>query len=223
MRRLLTGVTIALFVSASAFAAEGSAPSPAIKFSGSRIQVTGVTPGGTVLIYGTAMLYENYGEVLHRYRQVVVDDAREGAVSWDIGRGIPPRGVWIAIDTSNGEIAVGAPGQAVAAARPQAQSLRARSGTITDTFSFTYPFADVIYVHPGHGAWSFHGIDGAPFDRDPRAGVTAVGLEDAISLLPNGEAKPAEFAAGGTLVAIDLSNFHVFAMRIGAADLGGLR
>src|SRR5258708_9270842 len=127
MRQSFAGFIIALFVSVSAVAAESSAPSPAIKFNGSRVEVTGITPGGSVVIYGTAMLYVNYGDMLHRYQKVVVDDAREGTVSWDIGRPIPPRGVWIAVYTASRETAEGAPCHAFPPAHPQPPPLRPRT------------------------------------------------------------------------------------------------
>jgi hypothetical protein len=132
--------------------------------------------------------------------------------------------VWIAVDVASGDYAVGAPGRKVVAARvPQQPFVKGHGGAV-DTFTFRYPTLDMVYVHPGHGVWLLHGVGGTPSSNDGQNDghyETGVNVGDAISLLPEGEAKPKEFVAGGTLVAVDVLSYEAFALRLTGAQIGG--
>ena len=77
----------------------------------------------------------------------------------------------------------------------------------SDQFSFDRSFLDLLYVHPGEGAWVWHAVDGAQGDEDGPNGVTTIDISKGAHLL--GAAPPKVFSPGGTLVAVDFEDLAV--------------
>ncbi len=222
MKKSAVAFILALLVASWAKAANGPVGAPKITFSGNTIQVSGVTPGGIVVIYGVAMGRVNYTNGLNRFKAALTDDDHDGAVTYDVGQPIPPIGVWIAVDATNGQFVIAAPQRSVLpAARSLTQPFRKNGAGLVDTFSHGYASVEMLYIHPGGGVWAGHAFEGSRTDRDPRPGITGVSLSDTVSLMPPGDTKPAAFAPGGVLIAFDISDFEVLTMRITGADLGG--
>ena len=213
-------VILAFLVAFQAHAASGGAP--VITFSATTVQVSGVTPGGTVVIYGVAYGRSNFTNSVTHFRAALTDDDHDGVVTYDAKRRIPPAGVWIAVDTRNGQFVIGAPGHdAVRGARRSATPFHKNAAGVVDTFMHDYPSVEMLYIHPGGGVWVVNTVDGGPLDRDPRSGATGVSLADAQSLMPPGDTRPAAFAPGGVLVAFDVSRFEVLTLHLTGADLAG--
>ncbi len=223
MKKQTVGFILAVFVAIQAHAANGPAGAPKITFSGNTVQVSGVTPGGIVVIYGVAMLRVDYSNALIRFSKALTDDDHDGVVTYDIGRTIPPSGVWIAVDVTNGQFAVAAPWRTLPAAHALAQPFRRNAAGLVDTFSHDYATAEMLYIHPGGGVWVVSAVDNGRNDRDPRPGVTGISIGDAVSLMPQGGAKLSEFVPGGVLIAFDVSRFEVLTLRITGEDLRGAR
>ncbi len=222
MYKFIAGLFLSISLALSASATSGGAGAPAITFTPKGIRVTGITPGGAVLIYAVAMVRADTGDHIERYQQVLHDDDHDGIVTYDHGMPIPTDGVWLAVDVTNGQYAVSSPLYGLKPARPQPQPLhRAASGRV-ETFALSYPGAEMIYIQPGHGVWAIHGYDRSASDRDSRPGVTGVSLSDAVSLLPSGETRATEFAPGGVIIAFDLPFFQVITMRLTGADIGSV-
>ncbi len=202
MKKSAVGFILALLVAIQAHAANGNGGAPVITFSASTVQVSGVTPGGTVVIYGVTMGRNDYTNGLYRFQTALTDDDHDGVVTYDPGQPIPFIGVWIAVDATSGQFAIGAPRRSILpAARLLTQPFRKNGAGAVDTFSHGYPSLEMLYIHPGGGVWVVHAFDGARTDRDARPGVTGVSLTDAVSLMPKGGTKPQAFAPGGVLIA----------------------
>lgn len=221
MKRL-TILAFTLALALAAHAASDSAGAPAIAFTGTTVRVSGITPGGTVVIYGVTLVRVDFADHVERFRNAVSDDDHDGIVTWDIGKTVPQDGMWVAVDATNGQFVVGTPRFGIPVAAPPSQLLRKTAGLV-DTFAFDYSSVEAVYIHPGHGVWAVHAYDRGVHDHDSRQGVTAISLADAVSLLPAGETKATEFAPGGVLVAFDLPYFRVFTRRLTGADIGGAR
>jgi hypothetical protein len=202
-------------------AASGGAGAPTISFISNGIRITGITPGGTVLIYAVAMVRVDFNDHLERYQRTLQDDDHDGIVIYDHGKAIPPDGVWIAVDITNGQFAVASPLTGLKTAVAPAKPLHRNAGNHVDTFSFAYPGAEMIYIHPGHGAWAVHGYDGGASDHDTRKGVMGLSVSDAQPILQSGETKATEFVPGGILIVFDLPFFRVTTMRLTGSDIGG--
>src|SRR5260221_12034148 len=196
MYKFIAGLFLSISLVLSASADSGGAGAHVITFNKTSIRVSGITPGGTVVIYGVAMVRIDYGDNVMRYSKVLQDDDHDGVVTYDHGALIPTDGVWVAVDATNGQFAVAAPKWGLNVAAPQVLPLRKNGAGAVDSFAFGYRTADMIYIHPGHGVWAVHG-----YDSSPHPGTTTVSLRDATSLLPSGESRATEFVPGGVIVA----------------------
>jgi hypothetical protein len=203
--------------------AGGAGHDPQLLFSGNTVQVSGVTPGGGVVLYAATQRRIDYGNTLVRYTRYTKDDDHDGSVTFDLGERPSPIGVWVAIDANTGNFALGAPNHAVAVAHEQPQPFAKNDKGDVDTFTFTYPSLELVYIHPGRGVWSVHATDGGHFDHDKREAVTSVILTDAVSLIPDGEPHASAFSPGGTLVAFDVEQFQAFTLHVTGADLAGAK
>ena len=220
--RLVVGI-VSVFLAVSASAASNSAGAPTIAFSGNTVRVSGVTPGATVVVYAVTFVRIDYGDHVLRFQKALTDDDRDGAVVYDVGRDIPQDGVWVAVDATNGQYAIGTPRFGAGVANPQPLPLHKSAGGLVDLFSFGYPSVEALYIHPGHGVWAVHAYSRGKGDHTAQESVTTVSLADAVSLLPAGESKAKEFAPGGVIIAFDLPHFRVFTTRLTGADIGGAR
>jgi hypothetical protein len=220
MKTSAAGFILAILMALPAQAAHGGAP--VITFGATTVQVSGVTPGGTVVIYGVTFGRRDFTNGLNRVQAALTDDSHKGVVTYDLKDPIPPLGVWVAVDATNGQFAVAAPERnPLPVARALPQPFRKNGAGLVDTFSHGYFSLEMLYIHPGGGVWVAHAVDGSRADRDARPGVTGVSLGDAVSLMPQGGTKPEAFAPGGVLIAFDMTRFEVLTVRITGADLGG--
>ncbi len=89
----------------------------------------------------------------------------------------------------------------------------------SDAFVSSGRAFDLLYLHPGHGAWSWVDVTRPPAGAPPASGLAAAPLEDAKPL--TGAALPTSFSPGGLLVAIDDLTLEVQVSRI--TGNGGLQ
>lgn len=216
MFKTIAALFLTLSLAGGAHAASGESGAPAITFTKTTVRVSGITPGGTVVIYGVTMESIDYGTTVMRYSQVLQDDDHDGIVTYDHRGQIPSDGVWVAVDAQNGQFALSTPKWGLRIADAQVHPLRKNATGIVDSFAFGYRNVEMLYIHPGHGVWAVSG-----FDKSVRPGMATVSLRDAVSLLPSGEARASEFAPGTTIIAFDLPFFRVTTLHLTGADLGG--
>jgi hypothetical protein len=95
-----------------------------------------------------------------------------------------------------------------------------RTGASVDTFGLVGSSLYLLYVHPGHGIWTWQERDGARKEVDGMNGITTVNLSSAVPLDSSYE-KPKEFVPGGILVAVDWTHMRLLALRLDGATLGG--
>ena len=198
--------------------AAGEKNAPVLAFDGRVIKATDVTPGGQVVFFAVGLVSNGFRSTVMRWSQVVSDDDHDGAVTFDAGQTIPCRSIWAVAEIANGHFAIAAPPGCPLrqAGALSARAFRHRTNGNLDGFLHERPYLDLLYVHPGKGAWTVRAADGSPTDADSKSdGVTTVTLAGARSLLSNGT-PPASFVPGGILVAIDFYGFDVVAERLDA-------
>ena len=184
---------------------------PVVTFSGSTVQVSGVTPGGTVVFYGVAMLQINYSSAIGRFKTALTDDDQDGSVTYDIGQTIPPTSLWVVVDVTSGRYAIAGPARTVFAEADLQTTPYTRNAVTgaVDTFVAAYPTVEMVYILPGTGVWSLHSVAGGPVDHGSDSASTTVSIADAAPLVPQSTGQLTQFDAAGILITFDDSNFDV--------------
>src|SRR5256885_111906 len=98
--------------------------------------------------------------------------------------------------------------------------LRKGPSAAIDTVSFNHSYLDLLYVHPGLGAWTWSSMGGLHPDRGDKYGSTVVALTDAKPLGSSGP-QPSGFVPGGILVAVDVTRMEIAVVRLDGAMIGG--
>jgi hypothetical protein len=130
--------------------------------------VTGVTPGGSLVVFARAV-----GRVGRVYNEtvavdlIVTDRLRAGRITIDCGRELPPDAVWTVVDLTTGRHAIVARGAAGGAAGVQPDDVKYTAGD-GGKLRLQRRLANVLVVRPGDGAWSGAFADGAATDEDAR-------------------------------------------------------
>lgn len=223
-RVVVCGATLAML---AAFAAPGWCAQPAhitATIGPQGITASGIPPGDRVVFFGVARIpiANAYMDRIAHWATLIDDTARAGAVTLDTKGPVPRISVWAVVDVRTADYTiVSGPGvdlRTIGVGNPLSHG----SGRTIDRFVFDRPFLDLLYVHPGLGAWSWSAMDGAPTDEDGANGSTAVSLSKGKAV-GNGAQPPAEFAPGGVLIAIDFTALRVAAVRVDDALIRGAR
>ena len=196
------------------------AADPVLAFEGkTTVKASNVTPGTEVVFFAVGLAPMGWESKMVRWSQAVTDDDRDGVVSFDAGRDIPCRSIWVVADVRNGHFTVAAPPACHLRRKPfDKKSLRKNGKGELELFLHARPYLDLLYVHPGKGAWVISAADSHPTDADGESnGVTAIALSKARTLSGNGPAT--DFAPGGIVVAVDLYMLDVVAERLDAQSL----
>jgi hypothetical protein len=216
---LFCAISSCLSVAASASAGQAIN----IQFGPSSVTATGITPNGSAVFYSVGYTYTGYGAVLKKRAQVVTDTAGTGSVVLPLTTSIEKQSRWIVADLQTGEYAVAdAYGDSVIAPKHARVLGRGSSGNIDHVLSEGWT-ADVLYVHPGKGAWTCDAIDGGRGDEDGEANFqSSVDLTRCESLIGNSGPFNA-VVPGGLLFVIDEMDMTLFAERITTELLAGAR
>lgn len=214
---VLLSVTCSLFAGTR----DSGRAAPQITFSARTITATGLTPNREAVVFGAARAALGRSYRLERWGAVTEADAK-GQLTFDLGRSISANSIWCIADLTTGEYVVASPRTydlSIVSLLPNAF----RKGSESDEFVFNHPYLDMIYVHPGEGAWTAEVAEGSAIDRDGPNGVIVLSLAD---MTPLGNAPTLHtFAPGGVLVAIDVLRYEVAVIRLDPATLlaGGPR
>jgi len=201
--------------------AAGAAAGPAVTITGGTVTAAGVSAGGDVLFYGLGLDADGYVSGVRRWAETITDDDRDGTVSFRTTPAVPQRSLWVVVDLRNGQYSIAAPaGYPIRAAELGRSFFRRSAGGVLDVFAYRKPYLDLLYVHPGGGAWVIKSADGRPDDLDALPGLTAIPLTSARRIGTAGE-RPREFVPGGILVAIDFYTMTIYAGRLEGATLNG--
>lgn len=210
MRRL--AVIFTLLVLTAAFAAAA----PSITFDGKQVVVKGVTPGGDVACVG---VWRELGDTmprLVRWDRVVRDDG-DGAVTFDVGRDVPPFSVWAVADVTTGDTDI-VPGPGTDP-RPAAFASDLVGSKRDGTFAFAdrRAYLELLVVRPGTGAWAISAGDGGAGDDDKTPDGVIVPALAQSHPVTSISTRPAALSAGDVILAIDPESFEYYSVRLGRA------
>lgn len=193
-----------------------------ISFTGTAIQVSGVPSGHDVLVFSIAREPGRYATNVVRRDKTLSGLPGNTTVTWDIGRAIPPRSVWCAIDLQTGEFDVKAPWQGDGALDVKTEPQR-----LADAPSFPRDGADltgiaheradvfILLVTPGRGVWLLWSGDGGPKDDDSRSGKVLVLFSKLSPFAANGPPPPRKLSPNDTVILVDPVYLRFWSGRVG--------
>ena len=188
-----------------------AAASPGIVFERTSLTVSGLTPGGNAVLFSVAWDSEDGAPQLVRRESMLPDSNGDGQVQKDLGKGIPQRSVWFAVDLESGQYTIALPGRYALDEAPFPPRLGADGSSHLD---FHRTFIQAVLVRPGVGAWGARVRDGRSSDPDAmRNRFVRVHLN---RMWPLGDSPPAPQAmeAGDVLLIVDPDRGEYMAHRL---------
>jgi hypothetical protein len=187
-----------------AVAPVASAAAPGLKLTvqSHKLVASNATKGSQVVFFGDQIDARAYSaDYFHGAN--VVDVGDDGSCTFDIGRGVGPASVWIAIDLATGDTDV-ITGDGLHAREyiPTADALKHDFNGNTSKLQLPFLIADVLLVRPKDGAWLTTVADGGSTDDDRNQdGKTTVQFETLLETSKNHKA-PRAIVKGDVLIAV---------------------
>ncbi|HSY52637.1 MAG TPA: hypothetical protein VLC46_27805 [Thermoanaerobaculia bacterium] len=186
------------------------------------ITVSGLSPGSTAVFFGVARVPMPYAYMnrIQRWAVAVDDAGHSGTATLDLQGGVPPASVWAVVDLRNAHYGLSSgPGLGLRQT-VVANPLRNGPSQSVDHFAFDHGYLDLLYVHPGLGAWTWSAIGGTTSTNGGPRNSTIVSLSDGRPVGQSG-AKPAAFLPGGVLIAIDFTRLEIAVIPVDQQLIGG--
>jgi hypothetical protein len=150
-------------------AAVAAAPLLTIELSGSTETIRGVTPGGSVALFGaTWELTARRPQVRHLVRResVVTDEDRDGLVTVNLNQTVPELGIWVAVDVSTGAHAeMTTPGFNAERVNFD-EALKSDNNGQLKKIELPLSEVEMLLVRPGEGAWRAYGSKASAVDEN---------------------------------------------------------
>ena len=220
MKRTL--LIISMFVAAIPQRAFCAQPEIAISFSGHTITATGISPGSTAVFFGVAHV-PIPGAYMHRVVRwaLTADDVtHNGVATIDIGQDVPRVSVWAAVDLRDARYATASGPNVGIRAVPLTNPLKRSKSSDVDSFAFNHAYMNLLYVHPGLGAWSWTAEGGKPPNESVYVGTTQVSLATATPV-GTPHHTPDKIVPGGVFIAVDSTYLQIAIVPVTEALVGG--
>lgn len=158
-----------LFASASLLASDKPGPDLArglqLSATGHEIRVSGANAGGTVVLVGIAREPLAGAARVESWVRTLTDDDGDGSVVLEIGREVPVKSAWSAIDLASGNAGVAvAEGLALEIVRPGVAGFELDPTTQAPVIRLDRKTIQFLLVRPGVGAWALKAYDGGAGD-----------------------------------------------------------
>jgi hypothetical protein len=200
---------ISFVVSASAFA------DPVLTFEAQAV-VAQVTPGARTAWFAVVAEPSAYTPRTSEYAAILEDTDNDGVVRFDLE--LPqPVAVWLVVDMSNGERAIGGP-SGTTLNRTALSSSALRHGDV-DTLSGliveTETLAVCWVVRPSAGAWRMVVEDTRLADSDGLSDGSVISALSGLEAVAGSTlAQPEDFIAGDIVVTVNLDSLAVADLRV---------
>jgi len=206
---------LAIVAAALASVAAAEPPRLSISFSQTAVTVSELPPGHDVLVFSIAREAGRYYATQVRRERVLSPVPGSQTTSWDIGKQIPLKSVWCAIDLQRGDFDIKSP-SGFAFQRMIDGPAFPRDGTGA-LAALTHERADafVLLVTPGRGVWLLRSGDGGAADDDSRAGKARVAFSKLSPILKNGPPAPKSLTPNDVVIVIDPVYLDVWSGRVG--------
>jgi len=181
------------------------------------VSVSGVTAKGRAVVFGiTREVADDDVTTIQPHLDVLSDDDGDGVVSEDLGQPMPRRSMWVAVDLASGDFGAAAPPAfRLRNVNWHGHGIESRADG-RDQVEDVRPFAEVLVVRPGVGAWTLRLGDGSPADADGKANGRIAAALDRMTPLAGSPAPPSRFAAGDTVLLFDPNAMEMTVVRVGS-------
>jgi len=189
---------------------------PTISFEENAVVARGLTPGGLVAWFGVARERVNWTSRVAEWQDAEALVDKDGWAALDLGRQVPVKSVWVAVDMTTGGFAASSPPLypwATHAAFPTEGAVFASDGVSLLSFRDDRQELEVLVIRPKVGAWR------ATVRHDDPASKEGHGVIFSYSdLIPWGKlpSSPGQLVPGDVIVAIDPNRMEYFAQQLGA-------
>lgn len=191
------GLLAVLFLLPAAPAVAGSAP--ALTFSDQGVAGSGFSPGGQVVWFGLTKDVVAYEVTFTRVQQVAAVDGT-GQTVFDLGRPLPQRSLWAAVDLTSGAYVIATPPgfPLVETALPAAALA---SGPLGDQLTDAVDSSEILLVRPGQGVWGATVGRGGDLDESlPTDPGLKISLAQLAPILTSDPVPPQKVTANDLLV-----------------------
>lgn len=170
-----------------------------MRMTSTSIVVSGVTPGGNVVLFGRS--WNNVRGTVRGKRHSIVqrDDDADGVVT--LAMEIPRNGVFVAVDYESGQTAASTSDGSMPRIIKLPPSHQWKDGT--QTVDLNRGYVDFLLVRPGKGAWVLGIFQGTSSDADGIADGTLRLRLAAMQPLIGKDSPPPHATKKDVLVAID--------------------
>lgn len=185
-----------------------AAATPLLIFDGDVAVVEGVTPGGSVVLYGLTREWTGAATRVREVFEQVVDDDGDGIASHTLDHPVPAVSLWTAVDLATGELEVAGPeGFASRELTFPPGAIQNGPSRRLDRLELTGRSQHIVLVRPGAaegaGAWLLRLGDGGDQDEDGANDGRMSFLLSQMTPLAAGPAPPDELADGDVLAILD--------------------
>jgi len=199
-------------------------PALELSFDATAVTVAGAPPGVRVAIFGVAREFEAFRASVTRYDRVVETDDK-GVARFELpeGRAVSRRSVWVAVELTEGGLAVGAPeGRKV----DQVEFPEGGLDGERRFFDGAGGLLDLLVVRPEAGAggaeeagvWGLRAGDGGESDRDGEANARLSLAFSDLSALADSAPAPETLQARDVLVGIEPFSLRIYAGQLTDAE-----
>lgn len=191
-------------------------PGPSITFDKSSVSVQGISAKGQVVLFSVAReVAEDDVATIVRRSQLLPDDDGDGIVKLDLGRDVPLRSIWVAVDLATGQVASSAPeGYPLRLVSWRGAGL-VRGISRADQVEDARTFAEVLLVRPGSGAWQLTVGDGSAGDDDGATDGKLTAALDRMAPVAGTDPPPKRFDPKDVVVLIDPNRMELTVMQSG--------
>ena len=199
--RLIRQHSAVLAVGFPLLAAPLSAAPPEIAFEPEAVVARGITAKGQVVWFSVAREISRRSiDVVPRHA-IAADDDGDGAVRLELGREVPLRSIWFAVDLATGETAVATPeGLPLLEMNLPGNAIPAALNRLDLERRFIY----AVLIRPGDGAWMLRVGDGGASDEDGQPdGILRAALASFEALGPSPLPPPSRVSPRDLLLVID--------------------
>lgn len=176
--------------------------------AGEDVVATGATAKGRVVFFGVTreVAPDDIVEV-NRKMDVLTDDDGDGRVALPLGRAVPLRSAWVAVDLASGAFEAAAPeGFRLKKVNFRGKGIGRRSDG-RDSVVDARALAEILVVRPGTGpdagAWHLYLGDGGPSDEDGTPDGRLEAALDRMEPLAGSPPPPATFQKDDVVLVLD--------------------
>ncbi|MES1243844.1 MAG: hypothetical protein ABUT39_19720 [Acidobacteriota bacterium] len=202
-----------LFLLLTAVSVSPAMAAPVLTFEPQAVAASGITPKGRVVWFSIAREISRRAATIVPRIELAADEDGDGQVRFDLGRDVPLRSIWFAVDLETGEAGVAAPEDfGLQEAELPARAIPAALNGLDLDRRFIY----ALLVRPGAGAWVLRAGDGSALDEDGAPdGTLRARLASFTGLGPSPLPSPTHVSARDLLLVIDPNRMEFLRLRVG--------